>query len=70
MEMIIVPKSRAREENKVKKKNFRQLKMNEGGVYMEEFERRRRVMLTAGKWYNPVSNMLYHMKKKLSREWA
>ena len=27
---------------------------------MEEFEGRRRGMLTMGEWCNPVSNMLYH----------
>ena len=38
---------------------------------MEEFEGRRRIIqliLTTGVWCNPVSNMLHHVQKRLSRD--
>ena len=37
---------------------------------IEEFEGRGRRMLTTGEYYNPVSNMLHHVKNGLSGDWA
>ena len=37
---------------------------------MEELERRRKVMLTTGKWCNPVNNMLHCVKWIEYRDWA
>jgi len=37
---------------------------------MEEFEERKTRILTTGEWYNPVSNMLHHVYKGFSRDWA
>ena len=34
---------------------------------MKEIEGSRREMLTTGEWYNPIRNMLHHVKKELSR---
>jgi len=41
-----------------------------GGRRGEEFEGRRRVMLTTEEWFNPISNMLHHVAKWLSGDWA
>ena len=37
---------------------------------MEEFEGRRRGMLTTREWCNAVSNMLHHVQKGLSGQWG
>ena len=50
--MMIAPNSHACKEQK---------KRDEVNGSMEEFEGRRRGMLTTGEWCNPVSNMLHHV---------
>ena len=40
------------------------------GGSMEEFEGKRRGMMTTGDWCNPVSNMLHHVQERLSGDWA
>ena len=59
--IMIALNSRARRRGKV-----------QGEYGREEFKgRRRRRILTTKEWYNPVSQMLHHMKKKgFSGEWA